>query len=240
LGEHEPSEGEVVISGEGVGEPFVVSCESAEACGPGEASFDHPSSWQQDEAAFGLGVFDHLQLNAVLGRGIGCGLAGVSLIDIGQFQAAVGDLLELGNIGKKSQEISCSESSLRAFTMPGVLRWLRHSSTDSRTPKRHRRSQRVRSRECVSIPKSRPLCRKSESTLSYAKPQKLTEELATDAQLLITMGCGDKCSYVPGLRRDDWPLQDPKGLSIAEVRAIREEVRRRVQNLVNDEKVRQD
>ena len=46
--------------------------------------------------------------------------------------------------------------------------------------------------------------------LSHAKPQKLTEELAKDAQLLITMGCGDKRPYVPGLRRDDWPLQDPK------------------------------
>jgi len=50
--------------------------------------------------------------------------------------------------------------------------------------------------------------------LSNAKPQKLTEELAKDAQLLITMGCGDKCPYVPGLRRDDWPLRDPKGLSL--------------------------
>lgn len=71
--------------------------------------------------------------------------------------------------------------------------------------------------------------------LSNAKPQKLTEELAKDAQLLITMGCGDKCPYVPGLRRDDWPLQDPKGLPIVEVRAIREEIKRRVQNLLEDE-----
>ncbi len=45
--------------------------------------------------------------------------------------------------------------------------------------------------------------------LSHAKPQKLTEDLAKNAQLLITMGCGDKCPYVPGLRRDDWPLPDP-------------------------------
>jgi hypothetical protein len=43
--------------------------------------------------------------------------------------------------------------------------------------------------------------------LSHAKPQKLTQELANDASLLITMGCGDKCPYVPGLRRDDWPLR---------------------------------
>jgi arsenate reductase len=71
--------------------------------------------------------------------------------------------------------------------------------------------------------------------LSGAKPQKLTEELAKDAQLLITMGCGDKCPYVPGLRRDDWPLRDPKGLSAEEVRAIRDEVKHRVQELIEGE-----
>lgn len=74
--------------------------------------------------------------------------------------------------------------------------------------------------------------------LSGAKPQKLTEDLAKGAQLLITMGCGDKCPYVPGLRRDDWPLPDPKGLSLVEVRAIRDEVKRRVQNLVQNELLR--
>lgn len=47
--------------------------------------------------------------------------------------------------------------------------------------------------------------------LSGAKPQKLTEKLARDAQLLITMGCGDKCPYVPGLRRDDWPPLTRRG-----------------------------
>jgi arsenate reductase len=71
--------------------------------------------------------------------------------------------------------------------------------------------------------------------LSNAKPQKLTEELARDAQLLITMGCGDKCPYVPGLRRDDWPLRDPKGLPASEVRAIRDDVKARVQNLIEAE-----
>lgn len=71
--------------------------------------------------------------------------------------------------------------------------------------------------------------------LSQAKPQKLTEELARDAQLLITMGCGDKCPYVPGLRRDDWPLHDPKGLPIEEVRMIRDDVRRRVEDLLRRE-----
>jgi protein-tyrosine-phosphatase len=68
--------------------------------------------------------------------------------------------------------------------------------------------------------------------LSSAKPQKLTEDLAQDAQLLITMGCGDKCPYVPGLRRDDWPLRDPKGQPMEEVRVIRDEIRGRVQSLL--------
>jgi arsenate reductase len=71
--------------------------------------------------------------------------------------------------------------------------------------------------------------------LSGAKPQKLTEELAKGAQLLITMGCGDKCPYAPGLRRDDWALRDPKGLPAEEVRAIRDEVKRRVQELIQRE-----
>lgn len=71
--------------------------------------------------------------------------------------------------------------------------------------------------------------------LSGARPQKLTEELAKGADLLITMGCGDKCPYVPGLRRDDWPLRDPKGLALEEVRSIRDEVKRRVQELVKRE-----
>ncbi|HEY4358385.1 MAG TPA: arsenate reductase ArsC [Acidobacteriaceae bacterium] len=71
--------------------------------------------------------------------------------------------------------------------------------------------------------------------LSKAKPQKLTEELAREAQLLITMGCGDKCPYVPGLRRNDWPLRDPKGLPADEVRTIRDEVKARVKNLIEAE-----
>ena len=71
--------------------------------------------------------------------------------------------------------------------------------------------------------------------LSHAKPQKLTEELAKDAQLLITMGCGDQCPYVPGLRRDDWPLRDPKGLPLEEVRSIRDDLKHRVKDLVDQE-----
>jgi protein-tyrosine-phosphatase len=71
--------------------------------------------------------------------------------------------------------------------------------------------------------------------LSKATPQKLTEELAKDAQLLITMGCGDQCPFVPGLRCEDWPLRDPKGLPAEEVRAIRDEVEQRVAQLLKRE-----
>ncbi|MDW5266547.1 MULTISPECIES: arsenate reductase ArsC [Acidobacteriaceae] len=69
--------------------------------------------------------------------------------------------------------------------------------------------------------------------LSEAKPQKLTEALAGDAQLLITMGCGEQCPYIPGLRRDDWPLPDPKGRPLDEVRTVRDDIRSRVSELLN-------
>jgi arsenate reductase len=64
--------------------------------------------------------------------------------------------------------------------------------------------------------------------LSAATPQLLTNELARGARLLITMGCGEACPTVPGLQRDDWPLEDPKGRPPARVRAIRDDIRDRV------------
>jgi arsenate reductase (thioredoxin) len=75
--------------------------------------------------------------------------------------------------------------------------------------------------------------------LSSAATSKLTSELAQRAQMLITMGCGDQCPVVPGLRRDDWPLEDPKGQPIARVRAIRDEIRQRVETLLEREGWRQ-
>jgi len=72
----------------------------------------------------------------------------------------------------------------------------------------------------------------AEIDLRQSRPQMLTTELVEDAQLLITMGCGDQCPYVPGLQREDWPLRDPKGLPIEEVRVIRDEVRERVRQLL--------
>ena len=74
--------------------------------------------------------------------------------------------------------------------------------------------------------------------LGNARPQKLTPELASQAQLLITMGCGDECPLVPGLRRDDWPLEDPKGQPLERVRAIRDDIRHRVEALVDAEQAR--
>ena len=71
--------------------------------------------------------------------------------------------------------------------------------------------------------------------LSQARPQKLTQELASDATLLVTMGCGDECPHVPGLRRDDWPLPDPKGQSLERAREIRDEIRARIEALVRVE-----
>jgi arsenate reductase len=68
--------------------------------------------------------------------------------------------------------------------------------------------------------------------LSDATPQLLTDQLASGADLLVTMGCGEQCPYLPGVRRDDWPLADPKGKPLQQVRAIRDEIRRRVRGLV--------
>lgn len=68
--------------------------------------------------------------------------------------------------------------------------------------------------------------------LADRRPQRLTEALAEGASMLVTMGCGDECPVIPGARRDDWPLEDPKGKSIDRVREIRDEVKRRVVELL--------
>ncbi len=68
--------------------------------------------------------------------------------------------------------------------------------------------------------------------LADRKPQKLTPELARAADVVVTMGCGDACPAVPGARRVDWNLPDPAGQELAAVRAIRDEIARRVDALV--------
>jgi arsenate reductase len=69
--------------------------------------------------------------------------------------------------------------------------------------------------------------------VSANRPRQLTDELARGASLLVTMGCGEACPYVPGLKRDDWPLSDPKGRPLAEVRRIRDDIRERVAALLD-------
>jgi len=70
--------------------------------------------------------------------------------------------------------------------------------------------------------------------LSDITPRRLTRELAEWADVLVTMGCGDQCPFVPGVRYIDWELPDPAGRPIAEVRATRDEIARRVENLVSE------
>jgi arsenate reductase len=70
--------------------------------------------------------------------------------------------------------------------------------------------------------------------VSRTQPRMLTEQVASQANVLVTMGCGEACPIVPGVERDDWPLDDPKGRPVADVRRIRDEVGRRVQQLLTE------
>jgi arsenate reductase (thioredoxin) len=68
--------------------------------------------------------------------------------------------------------------------------------------------------------------------VSNHRPRKLDRELAQEADVVVTMGCGDECPYIPGKRYIDWDLPDPKGRPVNEVRATREDIARRVEALV--------
>jgi arsenate reductase len=68
--------------------------------------------------------------------------------------------------------------------------------------------------------------------VSSQSPRKLTPELAATANWLITMGCGDECPVVPGARRDDWPVRDPKGQAPDTVNAIIDDIDDRVRRLI--------
>jgi arsenate reductase len=70
--------------------------------------------------------------------------------------------------------------------------------------------------------------------LSGRSPQLLTRELAEQADLVVTMGCGDECPLIPGKRYIDWDLADPSGRPLDEVRAIRDEIGRRIRALITD------
>ena len=69
--------------------------------------------------------------------------------------------------------------------------------------------------------------------IAHSTPRRLTPELAATADWLITMGCGDECPVVPGVRRDDWPIADPKGRPRAEVDAIVDDIDQRVRSLIH-------
>jgi len=68
--------------------------------------------------------------------------------------------------------------------------------------------------------------------LAGRTPKPLTRELVEQADLVVTMGCGDQCPYVPGKRYLDWDLEDPKGMPLKQVRRVRDEIRTRVEQLV--------
>jgi len=68
--------------------------------------------------------------------------------------------------------------------------------------------------------------------VSGRTPRLLTRDLAEQADVVVTMGCGDECPYIPGKRYLDWDLPDPKGRTVEEVRATRDEIERRVEALV--------
>ncbi|HEY4028485.1 MAG TPA: arsenate reductase ArsC [Candidatus Dormibacteraeota bacterium] len=70
--------------------------------------------------------------------------------------------------------------------------------------------------------------------LSGRTPQRLTTELSQWADLIVTMGCGDECPYVPGKRYLDWDLPDPRGRPLQEIRVTRDEIRRRVDDLARE------
>jgi arsenate reductase len=76
--------------------------------------------------------------------------------------------------------------------------------------------------------------RESGVDLENVVPRRLTDDVAAQANILVTMGCGEACPVVPGAERDDWPLDDPEGQPIERVRRIRDEIERRTRVLLAD------
>ena len=70
--------------------------------------------------------------------------------------------------------------------------------------------------------------------IAAEQPKILTDQAVRESDVVITMGCGDTCPYYPGRRYEDWVLDDPAGKGVEVVRPIRDEIRRRVENLIND------
>ena len=70
--------------------------------------------------------------------------------------------------------------------------------------------------------------------ITNGRPKRWTDETLTEADVVVTMGCGDSCPVVPGTRYEDWPLEDPAGKDLDTVRRVRDEIRRRVEHLLAD------
>ena len=70
--------------------------------------------------------------------------------------------------------------------------------------------------------------------VSGEHPKRWTDEIARSADVVVTMGCGDACPFVPGKRYEDWPLEDPAGQPIEVVRGIRDAIEQRVRGLLDD------
>jgi arsenate reductase (thioredoxin) len=97
-----------------------------------------------------------------------------------------------------------------------------HALSAGTTPARHVHSEVAQ------------VMRELDIELSDRTPRKLTRELAEDADVVVTMGCGDQCPYIPGKRYIDWDLQDPKDRPLDEVRTTRDDIAERVQALVTE------
>ena len=96
-------------------------------------------------------------------------------------------------------------------------------------------SRPVHSPRHAFIPEVVEVMREIGIDLCAMAPQKLTSELARTASVLITMGCGEACPFVPGLKTLDWSLADPKGQSLDAIRAIRDDIHERVKALIRYE-----
>jgi protein-tyrosine-phosphatase len=68
--------------------------------------------------------------------------------------------------------------------------------------------------------------------VSDAQPARWTDEIVAAADVVITMGCGDACPFFPGVRYEDWALEDPAGLGVEDVRPIRDDIKQRVEQLL--------
>ena len=95
-----------------------------------------------------------------------------------------------------------------------------------------RRSRRAPRPQSASIPRSSQVMDELGIDLAGRSPRKLTRDLAERADVVVTMGCGDECPYIPGKRYIDWDLDDPKGRPLDEVRTIRDVIDERVEALV--------